>query len=151
LAEDGTVPDRYPLTELEKSGYPARTEKNVVESDGTLILNIGKLTGGTKLTVECARKHSKPFLIIQIDGQPSAESVINWIRENNLRVLNVAGPRESKCPGLHARSVEFLREVFTPGSNSSVTYDLSEEELILPTDTPPSGWMGTWTPQDPFK
>ena len=151
LAEDGTVPDRYPLTELAKSGYPARTEKNVVESHGTLILNIGKLTGGTKLTVECARKHSKPFLIIQIDGQPSAESVINWISENNLRVLNVAGPRESKCPGLHARSVAFLREVFSPGSNASVTYELSEEGLIVPTETPPPGWMGTWTPQDTYR
>ena len=151
LAEDGTVPDRYPLTELAKSGYPARTEKNVVESDGTLILNIGKLTGGTKLTAECAKKHSKPFLIIQIDGQPSAESVINWIREKNIRVLNVAGPRESKYPGLQARAVEFLRGVFSPRSNSRVTYDLSEEELIVPTETPPPGWMGTWTQQDTYR
>lgn len=52
LAEDGRVPDHYPLIELTKGGYPARTEKNVVESDGTLILNIGKLSGGTKYTVE---------------------------------------------------------------------------------------------------
>lgn len=151
LAEDGMVPDRYPLTELAKSGYPARTEKNVVESDGTLILNMGKLTGGTKLTVECARKHSKPILIIQIDDHPSSGSVIHWISENKLRVLNVAGPRESKCPGLQARSVAFLREVFSPVSNASVTYDLSEEGLILPTETPPPGWMGTWTPQDTYR
>jgi hypothetical protein len=151
LAEDGTVPDRYPLTELTKGGYPARTEKNVVESDGTLILNMGKLTGGTKLTAEYARKHSKPLLIIPIDGQPSAESVITWISENNLRILNVAGPRESKCPGLQARSIAFLREVFSPGSNSIVTYDVSEEGLIVPTETPPPGWMGTWTPQDTYR
>jgi hypothetical protein len=151
LAEDGTVPDRYPLTELAKGGYPARTEKNVVESDGTLILNMGKLTGGTKLTAECARKHSKPLLIIPIDGQPSAKGVITWISENNLRILNVAGPRESKCLGLQARSVAFLREVFSPRSHSSVTYDLCEEGLIVPMGTPPPGWMGTWTPQDTYR
>lgn len=50
LAEDGTVPLKYPLIELTKGGYPARTEQNVVESAGTLILNIGKLAGGTRLT-----------------------------------------------------------------------------------------------------
>jgi predicted Rossmann-fold nucleotide-binding protein len=50
LAEDGTIPIRYPLTELTGGGYPARTEKNVMESDGTLSLNDGTLSGGTSLT-----------------------------------------------------------------------------------------------------
>jgi len=53
LAEDGAVPETYPLTELKSASYPARTEKNVKDSDGTLVLNIGKLAGGTKKTVEC--------------------------------------------------------------------------------------------------
>ena len=112
LAEDGTVPEHYPLIELTKRGYPALTEKNVVESDGTLILNMGKVSGGTKLTVECAGKHGKPFLIVQVDGHPIPESVADWIKQNAIRTLNVAGPRESKCPGLHTRSIEFLRKIF---------------------------------------
>jgi len=119
LAEDGKVPKHYPLTELTKGGYPARTEKNVVESDGTLILNIGKITGGTKLTVECAKKHSKPFLVVQLDSAITADSTLRWLESNNIHVLNVAGPRESKCPGLHTKALEYLRQVFM--SESGVT------------------------------
>jgi hypothetical protein len=151
LAEDGTIPDRYPLTELIKGAYSARTEKNVVESDGTLILNIGKVTGGTKLTLEYAKRHNKPYLVVQLDSTVQADATQNWLDSNNIHVLNIAGPRESKCPGLHANALEFLRKVFVAESTSMVTYPAEEEKLITPTDVPPPGWMGTWTPQDPYK
>lgn len=149
LAEDGTVPDIYPLVELTKGGYSARTEKNVIESDGTLILNVGKVTGGTKLTLECARKHNKPCLVVQLDNTMKADSARHWIASNNIGVLNVAGPRESKCPGLHAIALKFLQQVFK--SENAFTYPMEEEGLTMPTDTPPPGWMGTWTPQEPYK
>jgi hypothetical protein len=149
LAEDGTVPDVYPLVELTKGGYPARTEKNVVESDGTLILNIGKVTGGTKLTVECARKYSKPFLLAQLDIGVEADAVRNWIALNNIGVLNVAGPRESKYPGLHAAALEFLRQVFN--RKKAATFSTEDEGLAMPIDIPPHGCMGAWTQQEPYK
>lgn len=113
LAEDGTVPDCYPLIELTKGGYSVRTERNVIESDGTLIFNIGKLSGGTKLTVECARKHNKPYLIIQLDAaRPNMATLAEWLEQNNIHVLNVAGPRESKTPGVHQLACRFLDEFF---------------------------------------
>lgn len=113
LAEDGTVPEHYPLVEMTKGGYSARTERNVIESDGTLILNIGKLSGGTRLTVECARKHNKPHLVIQLDAaKPKVSTLAEWIDENNIRVLNVAGPRESKSPGVHQLACRYLEEFF---------------------------------------
>lgn len=149
LAEDGTVPEMYPLIELTKVGYSARTEKNVIESDGTLILNIGKVTGGTKLTLECARKHNKPCLVVQLDNTLKANSARHWIDLNNIGVLNVAGPRESKCPGLHATALKFLLHVFK--SENNITYPIEEERLTTPTDTPPEGWLGTWTQQEHYK
>lgn len=115
LAEDGLVPAKYPLTELNKGGYPARTEKNVMESDGTLILNVGKLSGGTRLTLDCARKHGKPCLAIQLDGALDTGPVIQWVKEHTIRILNIAGPRESKHPGLHDIAVAFLRRLFQEG------------------------------------
>lgn len=100
-----------------KGGYKARTEKNVVESDGTLILNINKLTGGTKLTVEYATKHSKPFLVVQLDEQPKTETVTQWLERNDILTLNVAGPRESKFPqGVYQQSLTFLRTVLKTNS-----------------------------------
>lgn len=113
LAEDGTVPEHYPLVEMTKGGYSARTERNVIESDGTLIFNIGKLSGGTRLTVECARKHNKPHLVIQLDAaKPNAATLAEWLDQNNIRVLNIAGPRESKTPGVHQMASRFLDEFF---------------------------------------
>jgi len=111
LAEDGPVPERYTLTELTSASYPARTEKNVKDSDGTLVLNIGKLTGGTKKTVEFADKHGKPCLVVQLDQPWQPDTVASWIQQRAIKVLNVAGPRESKCPGLHDQALDFLRRL----------------------------------------
>lgn len=115
LAEDGTVPVHYPLIELHRGGYPARTEKNVMESDGTLILNVGTLSGGTRLTLEYARKHAKSCLVVQLNHKPETEQVAQWLKEHNIRVLNIAGPRESKSLGLHDTALAFLRRLLKEG------------------------------------
>ncbi|GFO60193.1 hypothetical protein GMST_25180 [Geomonas silvestris] len=112
LAEDGTVPECYPLIELESDRYASRTEKNVVESDATLVLNCGELSDGTRATVEFAREHRRPHLILQLDQEPDLELCRAWIEENGVRTLNVAGPRESKCPGIYQKALEFLRRLF---------------------------------------
>jgi len=115
LAEDGTVPVKYPLIELTNGGYPTRTERNVVESDGTLILNVDKLSGGTRLTRDCARKHGKPCLVVQLDHEPETAPVRQWVKEHRIHILNIAGPRESKHPGLYDIAVAFLRRLFQEG------------------------------------
>jgi predicted Rossmann-fold nucleotide-binding protein len=112
LAEDGTVPERYPLIEINSERYASRTEKNVVESDGTLVLNIGALSDGTKATVDFAKEHKRPYLVLQLDGTLSLQDCRNWIREHGIRTLNVAGPRESKHPGIHLQALVFLRPLF---------------------------------------
>jgi hypothetical protein len=110
-AEDGLIPDRYPLRETPWWGYPQRTEWNVRDSDGTLILTFAKPDGGTALTVALARKLGRPCLVVRLDGSESVPGVRQWLRSNGVRVLNVAGPRESTDPGIHARAVAFLREL----------------------------------------
>jgi len=45
LTEAGVLDEKYKLTEMETSNYNKRTEQNVVDSDGTLIVSRGKLTG----------------------------------------------------------------------------------------------------------
>ncbi|MCM0082463.1 putative molybdenum carrier protein [Geomonas sp. Red32] len=115
LAEDGTIPPEYRLTEMASPVYIVRTEKNVVESDGTLILNIGEVTEGTKATHEFALKHGRPALIVQLDAPEltAPEEAARWIEENGIVTLNVAGPRESKYPGgIYAAAFDFLEKVF---------------------------------------
>jgi hypothetical protein len=57
LSEGGTIQYTYPLVETDSKDYSIRTEMNVMHADGTLILNIGELYGGTEYTIECAVNH----------------------------------------------------------------------------------------------
>jgi Circularly permutated YpsA SLOG family len=50
MAEDGVIPERYPLVALPKGGYRQRTRQNVIDSDGTAIIYDETLKGGTRLT-----------------------------------------------------------------------------------------------------
>ena len=114
-AEDGEIPSRYPLAETSSSQYPMRTRLNVVESDATLILTLGKLDSGSKLTADVARKAAKPFLVVQLDAPDALEKAREWIASVDPHVLNVAGPRESKQPGIYGRAFAFLARLLGPG------------------------------------
>src|SRR3954447_14624932 len=61
-AEDGLIPERYPLVETPAADASQRTRWNVRDSDGTLILAWGEPTGGTLLTVQACRETGKPHL-----------------------------------------------------------------------------------------
>ena len=115
-AEDGRIDSVYQLTETHEFDYAVRTEKNVVDSDGTLILHFGKLSGGTKLTVKFAKKHGRPCLALDlaedVDQATRINKVCDWVIRENLHVLNVAGPRESSSPGITKLSEEFLAAAF---------------------------------------
>lgn len=112
-AEDGTIPARYPLVETDSRNYVVRTEQNIRDSDATLILTRGALSGGTALTHSLAKQLEKPVLVIDLRYRISAESVADWIKSNSIATLNVAGPRESQQPGIHARVLKVLRELFS--------------------------------------
>ena len=111
-AEDGTLPPRYPLRETASDEYAQRTEWNVRDADGTLILAAGPLTGGTAYTAAVARKLGKSCLVVDL-GAPQAEPVRRWLAEHRVHVLNVAGPRETTRPGIYARAAALLREVLS--------------------------------------
>ena len=99
LAEDGTIPDRYELNEMPTESYPARTEYNVIDSDGTLIISHGKLAGGSAHTRKMAMKHGKPWFHADLNKLPTFQAAMiieGWCSENNIEILNVAGPRHSE-------------------------------------------------------
>jgi hypothetical protein len=112
-ADDGRIPARYPLTETGSPFYKVRTERNVRDSDGTLILNLGKLDGGTAYTARMAKKHGKPCLIVSLDSEVDPRQITEWLRANNMRCVNIAGPREGKRPGVYAAARDLLLRVFS--------------------------------------
>jgi hypothetical protein len=66
MTEDGVLPDKYNLKEMATKSYPKRTEKNVMDSDGTVIFTHGKLTGGSLLTQKKAIEHGKPVIHLDL-------------------------------------------------------------------------------------
>jgi hypothetical protein len=115
LAEDGRIPRRYPLVECETSDYPVRTERNILDSDATLILCRGPLSGGTKLTRDLARRRGKPCLVVDLAYPTDAQRVRDWLVDFQVETLNVAGPRESLSAGISRQASKFLVDLLTPG------------------------------------
>lgn len=111
-AEDGAVPAAYPARETETAQYEERTRLNVRDSDATLILAQPPLAGGTALTRAVAEAFDKPCLVADPAGD--AGVVRAWLVAVRPKVLNVAGPRESRLPGTAATARAFLERVLSP-------------------------------------
>ncbi len=116
LAEDGAIPARYPMRELDMGGYAERTERNVDDADGTLIIHPGlPLQGGTKATADFCAQHGKPLLLVDASHESFAEGadrIAEFVRRNRIAILNVAGPRASEWPQGYDFAVEMLRSSF---------------------------------------
>lgn len=115
-AEDGPIPLKYQLTELTVGGYRQRTKRNVEDSNATLIINIGTLDGGTLTTQAFAHKLGRPCFVAQLDGdtlESTALRILEWLQAHTIQTLNVAGPRESKRPGIYRLTRELLEVIAT--------------------------------------
>lgn len=111
-AEDGRIPSRFRLKETRSRTYAVRTRWNVRDSDGTVVFSRHRrLLGGTRRTVEAARKLGKPLLHLagSLDAAEAARQLDAFVRRHRIAVLNVAGPRVSEEPGIG----EFVQAVLT--------------------------------------
>jgi hypothetical protein len=129
LAEDGTIPERYPVIELTDGGYAERTAQNVADSDGTLIISNGEPMGGTRETVKRCVETQKPYLIVDCKLVPinhAIDRALKFISQLSSRaiardgrwgnfgmttVLNMAGPRASQWPGGHALTYQIMSAI----------------------------------------
>ena len=108
-AEDGVIDGIYPLRETDRNEYDHRTELNVRDSDGTLIVAGGELSGGTALTDRSTKHYGRPCLIVDPDDPEAGDRIVTWIVQCKVSVLNVAGPRESNAPGIYEKAFTLLR------------------------------------------
>jgi hypothetical protein len=111
-AEDGAIGAEYALRETPSEDYAQRTEWNVRDSDGTLVLARGRTGPGTAFTIERARQLGRPLLVVDLREDPDPATARQWIADEEVGVLNVAGPRESQDPGIGAAARAFLERLF---------------------------------------
>lgn len=119
MAEDGVIPERYPLVALPYGNYQQRTRLNVVDSDATAILYEGNLSGGTRLTRDLCDLLNRPCILISASETPdpiaAGEAVLRFIEDNNIETLNVAGPRASGWAGGYAFALGVIAGVIARG------------------------------------
>jgi hypothetical protein len=119
-AEDGIIPPRYLLRETPDSDYAQRTDWNVRDADATLILTRGELTGGTRLTAELAHRYGRPFRILELGQSLPRQPELDWLEQWQVRILNLAGPRESTAPGIQAEAQAWLTGLFQTWAAAAV-------------------------------
>jgi hypothetical protein len=118
-ALDGTIPLRYPLDETpdecsaEAPGVPRsqRTAWNVRDGDATLVfLPAGTAPDvGTRYAMEMAQKLAKPLYIVDPCDSSTISFVAQWISDELISILNVAGPAEQSCPGITRSTTQWLK------------------------------------------
>jgi hypothetical protein len=109
--EAGPLAPKYQLKELSSAKYRDRTEKNIKDSDGTLIISLGPLTGGSALTEALAIRHDRPCLHVNlkiINQIQASTAIVRWLKEYRLSTINIAGPRLSGEPKIYQATLDLL-------------------------------------------
>jgi len=109
--EEGPLSLKYHLQEMPTGDYSKRTEKNVLEAEGTVIISHCFLNGGSALTREFAIKHKKPWIHIDVKEmflKEASSKFVSWLEENKINVFNVAGPSASKDPAIYDATLRLL-------------------------------------------
>jgi len=116
LCEDGPCPEfatKYGLWEMDSPHYRDRTLANIREADATLVFAGHWTSPGTRLTADLAEESGKSFAFICLkEIEWTAETLSAWIASQGITTLNVAGNRESKCPGVYQFTFDLLVETF---------------------------------------
>lgn len=131
-SEDGRIPLRYPLRETASKSYAVRTEWNVRDSDATLILVLDHISSGTRLTIDSARSQSRPLRIEylcpapaktlisdEVSSEQRVADVVEWIGREQIKTLNIAGPRGSSHKDVYKKSLQFLTMLLESVSSKS--------------------------------
>lgn len=121
LTEGGPLSQKYQLKETLTSNYEERTEKNVLDSDGTMIFCYGRLTGGSLYTYRVAKKHHRPVAVINLSqGDSTLMRVQKWLVQNRIQILNIAGSRASLSSKIYDGVYAFLKVLFKSASVSLI-------------------------------
>ena len=105
--------------------YTARTELNVRNSDGTVYFNVGSDTAGLIATRRSAKEWNKPFI-----ENPTAEELRQWIKDNNIKTLNVAGNRGTKL-AKDNKVAATLKEALTGTSAANVIKESEYSKQLI--------------------
>lgn len=117
------IPAEFPLRETPQERSPdaldvprsQRTQWNVRDSDGTLVIGKIEEDPGTNWAIACATRYKRPLLICNPDDPIAEKKVREWVAANDLSVVSVGGSSESSAPGIGDKAYALLSAVFGRG------------------------------------
>ncbi len=113
---DGNRPNyavEYGMKEHKSPLYPPRTKQNVLDSDGTVRFAVHWNSSGELCTLNAIERAGKPHFKVEVIGSTQPSELVNWIKENNIKILNVAGNSEKTVKGIEEFVIAFLAGTFT--------------------------------------
>jgi hypothetical protein len=116
--QSGILPPKYHLKEMSTASFKDRIEQNVIDSHGSVIITHGTLTGGADYCRKMAQKHGRPCLHIDLNtiSEFTAASRLNaWIKENDIKVLNVNGSRTSEDSSIYKDTMDIIESAVLLG------------------------------------
>jgi hypothetical protein len=137
IAEDGIIPERYPLNEIPQGAYRACTRRNVEEAKTTLVLCWSRVAAGSLFTIRFCQWLQKLVGIVDLSKTDTRDLSVLQVREMlddlNWPSLQVTGPRESEVPGISKEAMGFLRDVLvsnTPANFAPLVSPAAEEPVL---------------------
>ena len=115
MAEDGVLPYRYKVHEIPEGNYPEGTARNIIHSDGTVIISHGPLTGESALAHSLTARYRRPCLHINLENDTitkSARTMAAWVKVHRIETLNVAGETTRTDPRIYQDTLFLLQRVF---------------------------------------
>jgi hypothetical protein len=128
LTEDGPRPEYerlYGMLALPTTEYTKRTRRNVEFARGTICIARRWNADGVAATIRYAEELQRPLLKVtypessRSQQKVTPEEVFQWLVQNNIFILNVAGNRESNAEGIEKFTYHFLVQVFQLVKNLS--------------------------------
>lgn len=149
--QSGTLPDKYKLQEMPTASYIKRIEQNVINSDGTLIISHGRLTGGSDHSRKMVLKHKRQLLhidLLQIEALQAAKLIDSWISLHQIKILNVTGPRASEDPKIYKATMDILESAYYLSQVENRAFTLDSFYQTPPKDRSSSPQIHTKTVND---
>ena len=141
--QNWSLPEKYKLKEMSTASYKKRIEQNVIDSDGTLIISHGELTGGSICSREMTLKHQRPLLHVdlnQINTIPAAKLINAWITLKPIEILNVTGSLASEDARIYKTTIEILESAYhlSPLENKALALDFVRDKRPTEVSSDPS-------------
>ena len=114
-AKEGAWPEQYNLKTIDQPSYHLRLEKNIIDSDGIVILTYSQLVIGAKIIKDLAGKNQKPCLYIDLTEcsiDHSISSIRKWIASHNIEAVYFTGSKPVGESNIYEETVQIIDGIF---------------------------------------